>query len=197
MKSDEPLLVARLKRGDKKAFEKLFHRYVERIYYFSLKYLGDQHEAEETTQEVFVKLWANKGQLKENLSFKSYMFMVCRNAIIDVYRKRKKHLEACKEMASRIEALSLTPDDVYEYNNLVRVLDEFVAALPERRRQIYQLSRERGHSHKDIALKLGISVKTVEAQIRLAVKQLRRILEKNQSGAGIGVGGMLFIQFFI
>lgn len=197
MKSDEPLLVARLKRGDKKAFEKLFHRYVERIYYFSLKYLGDQHEAEETTQEVFVKLWANKDQLKEDLSFKSYMFMVCRNAVIDVYRKRKKHLEACKEMASRIETLSLTPDDVYEYNNLVRVLGEFVAALPERRRQIYQLSREHGFSHKDIALELGISVKTVEAQIRLAVKQLRRILEKNQSGAGIGIGGMLFIQFFI
>lgn len=197
MKSDEPLLVARLKRGDKKAFEKLFHRYVERIYFFSLNYLGDQHEAEEITQEVFVKLWANKNQLKEDLSFKSYMFMVCRNAIIDVYRKRKKHLEACKEMAARIETLSLTPDDVYEYNNLVRVLSEFVAALPERRRQIYQLSREHGYSHKDIALKLGISVKTVESQIRLAVKQLRRILEKNQPGVGIGAGAMLFFQFFI
>lgn len=197
MKSDEPLLVARLKRGDKKAFEKLFHRYVERIYFFSLNYLGDQHEAEEITQEVFVKLWANKNQLKEDLSFKSYMFMVCRNAIIDVYRKRKKHLEACKEMAARIETLSLTPDDVYEYNNLVRVLSEFVAALPERRRQIYQLSREHGYSHKDIALKLGISVKTVESQIRLAVKQLRRILEKNQPGVGIGAGAMLFFHFFI
>jgi len=69
MKSDEPLLVARLKRGDKKAFEKLFHRYVERIYYFSLKYLGDQHEAEETTQEVFVKLWANKGSIKRKPFF--------------------------------------------------------------------------------------------------------------------------------
>ena len=197
MKSDEPILVARLKRGDKKAFEQLFHRYVERIYYFSIKYLGDQHEAEETTQEVFVKLWANRDQLKEDLSFKSYLFMVCRNAVIDVFRKRKIHQEACKEMAARIEPLSLTPDDVYEYNNLVRVLNEFVAALPERRRKIYQLSRERGQSHKDIAVELGISIKTVETQIRLAIKQLRSILEKNQSGAGIGIGGMLFIQFFI
>jgi RNA polymerase sigma-70 factor, ECF subfamily len=197
MKSDEPILVARLKRGDKKAFEQLFHRYVERIYYFSLKYLADQYEAEETTQEVFVKLWDNRARLKEDLSFKSYLFMVCRNAVIDVFRKRKIHLEACKEMAARIETLSLTPDDVYEYNNLVRVLEEFVAALPEKRRKIYQLSRERGHSHKAIALELGISVKTVETQIRLAIKQLRGILEKNQSGAGIGVGGMLFLQFII
>ncbi len=197
MKNNESFLVARVKRGDKKAFEALFHRYSERIYYFSFKYLGDQHVAEEIVQDVFVKIWINREQLREDLSFKCYLFMATRNAIIDLYRKRKKHLEACKEIEARVNTLSPMPDQVYEYNHLTRILSEFVAALPERRRKIYQLSREQGYSYKDIARELGISVKTVEAQIRLAIKQLRGILEKHRSGAGIGIAGMIFLQYFI
>lgn len=196
-KTEESVLVAYLKQGDKKAFESLFHRYSERVYYFSLKYLGDQHMAEEITQEVFVKIWINREQLREDLSFKSYLFTATRNTIIDLYRKRKKHLEACEEIKARVHNLALMPDQVYEYNNLTRLLNKFVMQLPPRRQKIYQLSREHGYSHKEIARDLGISVKTVEAQICLAIKQLRDILKRNHLCAGIGLAEIIFLHFFI
>ncbi len=194
---DDSFLVAQVKRGDKKAYETLFYRYSERIYYFSYKYLCDQHMAEEITQEVFVKIWINREQLRQDLSFKCYLFMVTRNAVIDTYRKRKNHLDACREFETRLNNLVLMPDQIYEYNHLTRILNDFVATLPDRRQKIYQLSRDKGYTHKEIAKELGISVKTVETHIRLAIKHLRNMVEQNYSSANIGLGGMIFIHFFI
>ena len=65
-------LVELLKQGDIQAFEKVFFSFADRLYYFAIRYMRNQHDAEEIVQEVFVKLWENRANLNDQLSFSGY-----------------------------------------------------------------------------------------------------------------------------
>ncbi len=195
MKADTHDLVIRLRNGDRNAYETIYKRYAERMYYFSVKYLENDTEAEEVTQNVFIKLWVKREELRADLSLNSFLFMITKNAVIDILRKRKRDRLLSERVESRQQHLMEAPDDIFEYQELAAAINNLVNNLPERRRQVYLLSRENGLSHKEIAAKLNISPKTVEVQIRLSLQQIRAFLK--QRFPAISAGGLLFIQFLL
>lgn len=178
MKGEEKKLVHRLKNDDRIAFEKLFQMYAERIYYFTIKYIKNKEEAEEITQEVFVRLWNRRFDLKTDLSFSSYLFMIAKNAVIDLLRKRQKELNYNDEISSDLNLKSGNTVDSVEYKELSKLVSKSINDLPEKRKQIFLLSRDEGLTYKQISEKLDISIKTVESHMRLALQQLKKSIGK-------------------
>jgi RNA polymerase sigma-70 factor (ECF subfamily) len=190
LKETEKTLVARLKNDDRIAFEKLFQLYSERIYYFSIRYIKNKQEAEEITQEVFIRLWNRRLDLKLDLSFSSYLYMIAKNAVIDLLRKRQKELNYNDELSPGIDAKAYATNDSIEFKELNSLVSSSIAELPSKRRQIFLMSRDEGLTYKQIGEKLDISIKTVESHMRLALQQLRKSIGDNYEL-------ILFIIFFI
>jgi RNA polymerase sigma-70 factor (ECF subfamily) len=187
LRDEEKKLVSRLKNDDRIAFEQLFKKYSERIYYFSIKYLKNKEEAEGITQEVFIRLWNRRFDLKLDLSFSSYLFMIAKNAVIDLLRKRQKELNFNDELKPNINIETGSTSESIEYKELNEIVTNSINELPLKRRNIYLMSRNDGLTYKQIAEKLNISVKTVESHMRLALQQLKKSIGENYELIIIGL----------
>ena len=172
-------LVTLLKQGDADAFEQVFYGFSDRLYYFAMRYLRSQHDAEEIVQDVFVKLWENRENLNENLSFSGYLFTIARNTIFNQNRKKVNEQAYQEYVRSFLEnSTSKTEDDLI-YSDIKSMIDKVVEELPPQRKLIYKLSRESGLSYREIAEQLNLSERTVEAHIRLALKTLTQVVDNN------------------
>jgi len=89
MKENDKQLIADYLRGNEKSLEVLIQRYLKPIYSFVFRYVGDATEAEDITQDVFVRMWKNLRKFKRQKSFKTWLFSIAKNAAIDFLRKKK------------------------------------------------------------------------------------------------------------
>lgn len=174
----EKELVKKLKDGDKFAFEVLFYKYRNKVKGFAVKLVPTQVDPEEIVQEVFVKLWLKKEFINPDKDFQPYLFSIAKNLILDhlksaVNRKLYFVGEHFQNDLLVDEGLdNLMPEDAEEK------LQKLIAEIPERRREIFRLSRFEGLSYKQIALRLNISENTVDSQIRNALAFLRKEFRK-------------------
>ncbi len=189
--NNELSLVKALKRGDVKAFDDLFSVYGNRIYYFTYGYLKSKEESEEVVQEIFLRIWKNRKNLKPELSFKAYLFKIAYHYILE-YFERISRQQAYKDKIIE-ESIKIIPDinERLDYQILLEKVEIIIEQLPSRQKEILIKRRKEGDSVKKIALDLGISPKTVENHLTEALKNIKRQLgEKNTSG-------MLFFMLFI
>ncbi|MGS0524365.1 RNA polymerase sigma-70 factor [Zobellia nedashkovskayae] len=171
IQSDE-FLVKELTSSSSKAYEILFDRYSQRLYYFALGYLKSPSEAEGLVQDVFVKVWEKRASLKPHLSFKSYIFTIAFNFVKKAFIKRSRVRDFINSEEGKISFDYSTSNQV-DYNFTMERLKNLVAKMPKRRQETFIKSRFEGLPVKDIAVEMGISPKTVENQITLALKYLR------------------------
>jgi RNA polymerase sigma-70 factor (family 1) len=168
---NEAQLVKSLSKGNLLAFNTLFREYSGRLYRFAYGYLKSEAESEELVQEVFMKIWEKRAELKKELSFKSYLFTIAFNIIRKHFRTRKYISEYFK---SRIwDDLDTETSQKITYDSLYQYITELVNQLPERRKEIFIKSRFEGLNIKEIAEELEISHKTVENQLTDALKFIR------------------------
>lgn len=162
-------------------FDDIFNLYYPRCILFATKLLGNRWDAEEAVQELFISLWA-KGKLnKINGSVKSYLFKSVFNTCIDVRRKNKvKHRNEAD--APEVKDASIPFNNPILEQELENHISEAINQLPEKRRQIFLLSRDEGLSYRQIAEKLALSEKTVETQISRSLKQLKDSLSEYLPG---------------
>ena len=182
-------LTNRLKNGDKKAFEEIYEAFYDKIYFFCLKFGVAKMDAEEITQEVFVKLWLNRASLKEEKNLHSYLFKISQNIIIDGFKEKIK-TQAKQTYQMNLFVPRNDVEEKMDYRDLKTQLEEMLTDLPERRREVFELSRLKGLSHKEIALELGISTKTVENHLNHALSNFRSVLRKTN----VFVYSMLFLE---
>ena len=171
-------LVKSLKKGDLFAFDEFFLKYSKKLYYFANSYLGSKEDAEELVQEVFLLVWDKRKGLKEHLSLNAFLYTVTYNAIRKYFRKKareKKYLD--KYLEDYDWKYNDTVTDI-EYRNLQELVNKEIEKLPEKRKLIFQLSRQKGLTNTEIAKYLNISKKTVENQIYSALKFLREQIKK-------------------
>ena len=171
--------VEHLKRDDFSAFDALFRKYAQSLYAFALSITRDSFAAEEITQLVFLKVWEKRIQINEQLSFKSFLFSVAYNETISWLRKENSEKRRIGEYAQFAASLSNETEQSVEFRNMEQVAGRLIEEMPEKRKQIFRLSREQGFTNKEIAEKLNISVKTVENQMTAALKYLREKLGKH------------------
>jgi RNA polymerase sigma-70 factor (family 1) len=170
-------IIISLKQGDKTAFDKLFHLFHHKIYLFCRHYHLTKEEAEEIVQEVYLKMWLNRGNLNVSHNIQSFIYTIAKNMIFNHF-KRKIYQKAAYEY-------HLNHQDPYQMeqeiicNDLELIMEKAIGKLPQKRRIIFNLSRKEGLSNKEIAKKLDISLKTVESQMRLSLQYLRQVLKNN------------------
>ncbi|OFY54000.1 MAG: hypothetical protein A2Y87_01025 [Bacteroidetes bacterium RBG_13_46_8] len=181
--------VRNLKSGDIQAFNELFGYYGPRLYHFSYRYLRSEPECEELVQEVFTRVWERRSELKEDLSFRSYIFTIAFNIIRKYFRSRvqaKSYYET-----KLMEDFQLETSQKINFNSLKSRLDNLVSMLPVRRREIFVKSRMEGLTVKEIAGDMKISTKTVENQLTEALKFIRSHLTDER------LAGILFLYLFV
>ncbi|MBP7508475.1 MAG: RNA polymerase sigma-70 factor [Prolixibacteraceae bacterium] len=160
-----------ISEGNSRAFDYVFNEFYVYLCRFSFTFIKDQSMAEGVVQEVFIKLWEKREALFNVENLLSYMMTMVRNHSIDHIRKEKAGLKAQQKILTE-ESANTTEDQLSE-NELEDKLLQAIHKLPERCKIAFELSRFEGLSNKDIAVKMEISVKGVEALIGRSLKLLR------------------------
>lgn len=156
-------LVLLIKNDDRVAFYNLYERYCRRLHGFVLRYIKQNDDAEEIVQEVFVKIWESRNKIDAYSSFEAFLFTIAYNTTISLLRKRAsetKYMNHLKSLQQPVNFPNLI-DEIHfnELNDWVQLL---LNELTPRQKEIFQLSREEGLTHDEIARKLDISVNTVK-----------------------------------
>ncbi len=173
-------LVARLRAGEGSAFDTIFAAWYAPLVRFATRLVGDGARAEDVVQDTMLALWRGRTTLDPHLSPQAWLFHATRNRALNVVRH--------DAIASRAEprlaiSLQLSADDhradadrALADAELHAAIDAAVAALPPRCREVFVLSRMHGVRQTQIAVRLGISTKTVEAHMTQALRVLRQQL---------------------
>lgn len=175
-KSEEKELLIRLIEGDSKAFEAIYNFYVERVYYFSYRYLKNAEDTEEIVQEVFTKIWENRKNIKIDMSFSGYLLTTAKNTIFNEHRKKVNHQAYCTYIIHYLQSNMHNVEKEIIYKDLMELVEKTIKKLPPKRQEIFRLGRMQGFSHKEIAEKLSISEKTIETHMRLALRDIKSAL---------------------
>ena len=176
--TEELFIVKRMIEGDIHSFKYFFDKYYDDLCNFVHIYLHDQSLSEEIVQDIFVHFWENKERLSINASVKSYLFSASKFKSLNFLRDTRNRTRIAMEIG-RDEPTQVSSDcdnlfsDPGEFKN---ILDEAFNQLPPKCREIFLLSKQEELSNKEIAERLGISVKTVENQMTIALKKLREYL---------------------
>ncbi len=176
---DEKKLVTQLKGNDIKAFDSLYHHYSQKLYQFSFSMLKNTEDSKEIVQEVFFRIWNKREDINTAKSFKSFLFTISYNLIVDQFRLKLKDQEYLKFLKRYFDSNTANQSNLSDLETIRKQVQLAVNELPKKRKKIYQLSRENGLTHKEIAEHLKISVKTVENQISLSLKHIKLKLGKD------------------
>ncbi|QXV64680.1 RNA polymerase sigma-70 factor [Mucilaginibacter sp. 21P] len=162
-------LLTMLRDDDRIAFEVLYNKYSSKVYAVAYNLFRDKDVCEDLVQELFVDLWAKRSTLRIT-SLEWYLKVAIKNRVLMYIRSKKATLDI-SAIAMLTEKYST--DSKVLQKDISAILDENVGRLPERCREIFTLSRKEYLSNKEIALRLNISVKTVENQMTIALRHLR------------------------
>ena len=174
LENNEIDVIRRLQEGDKMAFEILFHRYKNRIKGFVHKMVPPNISSDAIVQEVFVKVWLNRQHIDPLKNFSSYLFSISKNLVLDELKSAVNKKLAYEENTILEKALQVSEPMEHSEEEMEDMLHKLLHKLPQRRRQIFNLSRFEGLTYKQIAAKLNISENTVDTQIRKSLQFLRQ-----------------------
>jgi len=159
--------------------------YFPRLLRFAQEYVINREDAENITQDVFMTLWERRDDLKIHISLASYLFILIKNRCID-HLRRKKNAETGKkrmqenfahEQQMKLYSLEALDHTLISDNDLENIIARAIDSLPPKCREIFILNKIEGKKYKEIAVKLNISVSTVENQIGIALRKLREELK--------------------
>jgi len=174
---DEPTLLLKIADGDETAFRQLFNQYWDNIYGVAFTFTKSPVLAEEMVQDVFVKIWINRQQLPQVKKFSDYLFIIARNHIFSVLRKKIYEEPFSDHLKNYFREASNLPDQQLLYRDAENLLQEALAQLPPQQHLIYCLSRKDGLNQDEIASKLNISKNTVKSHMSKALQFLRNYLQ--------------------
>lgn len=163
-----------LQQGSHKAFEEVFMAYFTKVKCYILQLIRSESEAEELAQDVFVRLWANHPSIQTDKSFDTYLFAMAHNAACNYLKHRL--VRDNYEAKAVPDEFTVTPEEILYAKEISLLIEMTVNQMPEQRKRIFRMSRNEGYSNDDIAQELQITKKTVENQLSLALKELRKVI---------------------
>jgi RNA polymerase sigma-70 factor (ECF subfamily) len=177
--NSERELVLMMKADDHHAFKSVFDLYARKVYSYAYKFVKTRVVAEDITQDVFKKLWEKRIAINENKTLSGFIFTLCYHGVIDHFRKESKQFIQVKD--ELLDMILQEPASEYtEQKEMYSIYRQAIDQLPEKRREIYLLSRHEGLSNNAIAEKLNISVKTVENQMTSALHFIRYFFKSKE-----------------
>ena len=176
MKIYDKQIVKKIKKGDIKAFELFFKQHYKDLCNYAFYYLKNAEDAEEVVQDIFYILWKNRKELNIK-SIKSYMYQSVKNNCLQQIRLRSVNEKFIGYVKHAYKEQGDQADKILNAKDINQIIEETLNSLPERCRQIFKLSRYEGLKYREIAAKLSISIKTVEANMGKALMHFRNNLK--------------------
>jgi len=171
----DKILYHQIRQNNKSAFDALFQKYYSRLCRFAYTYTRSLELAEETVQNTFIKIWTQRHSLAITTSVLSYLFTSVRNQSLNEMKKMSVRISHETEFAEGREVEADKNAGLNE-EKFKKYVCSAIEQLPEKCLEIFTLSRNDGLTYDEIAGYLGISKKTVENQMGIAFKKLRKLL---------------------
>ncbi len=169
---DQPIrekeLMVKITMGDQLAFEHLFKAYYSRLVVFARKFVVDNDMAQDIVQSVFVILWEKKNKLQIS-SPGAYLMVSVRNQCLNELKQQKNLISTEEKHVNIIDK----PFDIVPSDDVIERVNNVISEMPPQRQKIFRMNRFEGLKYREIAVVLGLSVKTVEAQMGKALQYLR------------------------
>ncbi|MBN2184171.1 MAG: sigma-70 family RNA polymerase sigma factor [Candidatus Krumholzibacteriota bacterium] len=191
MKREDAILVERCLEGDEKAFEELLTKYRSPVFSICLRMVKNHSDAEDLAQEVFIRTFNVLDRYNPLYPFSSWLYRITSNLCIDFIRRRKKNIYSLDEpvsgsdgeMSRQLPADTVDPDRELENREMMEVLNQAIADLPEHYRIIVILRHQEDLSYGEISENLGIPLGTVKARIHRARNMIKQVfMEKGFIG---------------
>lgn len=166
-------LIDLMKSDDQAAFTEIYDRYKAPLFVHAYQLVRDEDEAKDILQQVFLNVWTGRNQVDNRRQFAGYLYTAVKNKFLSQVTHQSvasKYLDSLADFATHGECLT---DHRLRERQLWAIIDKELASLPERMRLVFEMSRKRNMSHREIADELGISEKTVKNQINGTLKVLR------------------------
>lgn len=180
---EEQELLALIRNTDYSAFEELHRRFYTTLYALAVKKIGDEDEAYDLLQEMFIELWDKREQLSINNLLKNYLKNHLWFKLSGYFRTKgfhEKHLRNFEAFLQHEQSNTVYLDEMevremdIQFETVIEVINRTIADMPEKMREVFLMSRSNEYSIIDIATKLQISPKTVKNQINNALNRIRR-----------------------
>ncbi len=187
MTMDDRSLVSLAQQGDGEAFALLVQRHQKMVYNLALGKTGSHHDAEEITQNAFLKAWQGLPQFQGKAAFSSWLYRLTLNAATDFLRQRGRHAKVVSLSDPDLPPIpdqSPTPEERSAAEADRQALWQAIEALPEQQRTILLLREIDGLSYKEIALALDLEEGTVRSRLSRSRKVLRKLLCKTENFRG-------------
>ncbi len=172
----EKILLNKLTESSEDAYEMLFHHYYKALIAYCKQFV-EKSDAEEIVQELWLYIWQNREDLNIQSTFKGYLFIACRNRCLTLIRNQSSKASSFYQLSQLAEFSQDAPDFYFE-KELEEIVKKSIDRLPEKFKEAFILNRYEDLTYKEIAEKLGVSSKTVDYRIQMALKLLRKDLKK-------------------
>jgi RNA polymerase sigma-70 factor (family 1) len=169
-------IIGRIRQGDTVQFESLFRSSYVSLVRYAKTLIRDHDTAEEIVQDLFYKLWRDKEKLYIESSLNGYLFRAVHNHCLHHIDHNRVVENYAREMAAKAPVSNDSPTDILHYRELQARVAGILEKLPEKCGKIFCMSRFEGLKYSEIAERLSVSIKTVEANMGRALKEFRKAL---------------------
>lgn len=159
-------------------FKHIFDRYKNRLYGYVLTISHSSYTAEEITQEIFMKLWICREALSSIENVEGYIFAMARHKTFNHLRKASHHQQILQQMKNAMQTTTNNTEEEAAVSEVETLLQEALTRLSPQRRLVYQLSRQQGMNHEQIALQLKLSKNTVKNHMADALHFIKSYLQQ-------------------
>lgn len=179
---DDDELSEKIKNGDKGAFEAFYRSHSGALQSFLQSKGLSRQEAEDLLQQAFLIIWEKRSEIDPSRSLRSFLFTTAYRRMLNLFRDRK---DTVSDYAYVLESGGQNPAELTETREAIRHLHSSLKKMPDKRREVFELCYLQEFTYKEAAEALGVTRKTVENHMGLALKDLRLAL-KNFSPGGWG-----------
>jgi RNA polymerase sigma-70 factor (family 1) len=164
--------------NDQSAYRELFIRLHNRLKQFAWSIVRSGEEAEEIVSDIFIRIWQNRQQLVTIDSPLLYFYTAIKNQALNQLRKNKRQQNLQTEgWLVQMNSIIFNPEQLLLTSEMLRQIQKAVNDLPPRCRLVFKLIKESGLSYKEAATLLDLSVKTIEAQMAIALRRIAKCMQ--------------------
>ncbi|OYX83783.1 MAG: RNA polymerase sigma-70 factor [Flavobacteriales bacterium 32-34-25] len=176
--SDNIELIHALKAGDPKAYTFLVNTYHHKLCVYAYSFTHDHNLSEDIVQNVFMRIWNKRNNLKEDFALNSFLYKSVYNEFIDQYRSQKTVYPLEKKYIDALNTI-IENEEEHSLERIIKLVKREIQNLPPKCKEIFLLSKEEGLTNIEIAEYKNVSIKSVEAHITKAYSILRSALGEN------------------
>jgi RNA polymerase sigma-70 factor (ECF subfamily) len=177
---EESIYLQELGEGTHRSFDALFILYQPKVKAFLSGFIKDNDEVSDMTQEIFLKIWVNRKNVSQVVSFKAYLFRMARNMVYDHFEHSRVRDTYEKRQLENPPHAELIEENIYA-KDLELLINIAIEQMPKQRKRVYKMSREEGLTNDEIAERLQINKRTVENHLSQALSELRKLIRNTYS----------------